>query len=183
MLFDDEAELFYPRDNMLRVSESTWSENSFMRIIENTGSNFTELQNQTITGSTSGASILIENVTKFTEDGVQYAQLQVALDSLDGTFTIGETVTGASSVSDVSMSGTVQELLTGATIDAGGQYYEVNDSVTVSGGNGQGELIVKQVGSGSIDEIIIDDAGSGYAVGDSLIFNNSLTIISLIDKS
>ena len=77
MLFDDEAELFYPRDNMLRVSESTWSENSFMRIIENTGSNFTELQNQTITGSTSGASILIENVTKFTEDGVQYAQLQV----------------------------------------------------------------------------------------------------------
>ena len=65
MLFDDEAELFYPRDNMLRVSESTWSENSFMRIIENTGSNFTELQNQTITGSTSGASILIENVTKF----------------------------------------------------------------------------------------------------------------------
>ena len=175
MLFDDEAELFYPRDNMLRVSESTWSENSFMRIIENTGSNFTELQNQTITGSTSGASILIENVTKFTEDGVQYAQLQVALDSLDGTFTIGETVTGASSVSDVSMSGTVQELLTGATIDAGGQYYEVNDSVTVSGGNGQGELIVKQVGSGSIDEIIIDDVGSGYAVGDSLVFNNSLT--------
>jgi len=175
MLFDDEAELFYPRDNMLRVSESTWSENSFMRIIENTGSNFTELQNQTITGSTSGASILIENVTKFTEDGVQYAQLQVALDSLDGTFTIGETVTGASSVSDVSMSGTVQELLTGATIDAGGQYYEVNDSVTVSGGNGQGELIVKQVGSGSIDEIIIDDVGSGYTVGDSLVFNNSLT--------
>ena len=29
--------------------------------------------------------------------------------------------------------------------------------VLVSGGNGQGELIVKQVGSGSIDEIIIDD--------------------------
>ena len=175
MLFDDEAELFYPRDNMLRISDSTWSENSFMRVIENTGSNFTELQNQTITGSSSGASILIENVTKFTEDGVQYAQLQVALDSLDGTFTIGETVTGASSISDVSMSGVVQELLTGATITSGGQYYEVNDNVSVSGGNSQGELVVKEVGSGSIDEIIIDDVGSGYKVGDSLIFNNSGT--------
>ena len=64
LLFDDEAELFYPRDNMLRVSESTWSENSFMRVIENTGSNFTELENQTITGQSSGASILIEKVTK-----------------------------------------------------------------------------------------------------------------------
>ena len=110
MLFDDEAELFYPRDNMLRVSESTWSENSFMRVIENTGSNFTELENQTITGQSSGASILIEKVTKFTESGTQFAQLQVSLDSLSGTFTIGETVNGASSISDVSMSGTVQEL-------------------------------------------------------------------------
>ena len=175
MLFDDEAELFYPRDNMLRVSESTWSENSFMRVIENTGSNFTELENQTITGQSSGASILIEKVTKFTESGTQFAQLQVSLDSLSGTFTIGETVNGASSISDVSMSGTVQELLTGATITSGGQYYEINDTVSVSGGNGQGQLIVKDIGSGSIDEIVIDDVGSGYVVGDSVVFNNSGT--------
>ena len=175
MLFDDEAELFYPRDNMLRVSESTWSENSFMRVIENTGSNFTELENQTITGQSSGASILIEKVTKFTESGTQFAQLQVSLDSLSGTFNIGETVNGASSISDVSMSGTVQELLTGATITSGGQYYEINDTVSVSGGNGQGQLIVKDIGSGSIDEIVIDDVGSGYVVGDSVVFNNSGT--------
>ena len=175
MLFDDEAELFYPRDNMLRVSESTWSENSFMRVIENTGSNFTELENQTITGQSSGASILIEKVTKFTESGTQFAQLQVSLDSLSGTFNIGETVNGASSISDVSMSGTVQELLTGATITNGGQYYEINDTVSVSGGNGQGQLIVKDIGSGSIDEIVIDDVGSGYVVGDSVVFNNSGT--------
>ena len=175
MLFDDEAELFYPRDNMLRVSESTWSENSFMRVIENTGSNFTELENQTITGQSSGASILIEKVTKFTESGTQFAQLQVSLDSLSGTFNIGETVNGASSISDVSMSGTVQELLTGATITSGGQYYEINDTVSVSGGNGQGQLIVKDIGSGSIDEIVIDDVGSGYVVGDSVIFDNSGT--------
>ena len=175
MLFDDEAELFYPRDNMLRVSESTWSENSFMRVIENTGSNFTELENQTITGQSSGASILIEKVTKFTESGTQFAQLQVSLDSLSGTFTIGETVNGASSISDVSMSGTVQELLTGATITSGGQYYEINDTVSVSGGNGQGQLIVKDIGSGSIDEIVIDDVVSGYVVGDSVVFNNSGT--------
>tara|TARA_B100000989_G_scaffold87061_1_gene62705 strand:+ start:625 stop:3789 length:3165 start_codon:yes stop_codon:yes gene_type:complete len=175
MLFDDEAELFYPRDNMLRVSESTWSENSFMRVIENTGSNFTELENQTITGQSSGASILIEKVTKFTESGTQFAQLQVSLDSLNGTFTIGETISGASSISDVSMSGTVQELLTGANITSGGQYYEINDTVTVSGGNGQGQLIVKDIGTGSIDEIVIDDVGSGYIVGDSVVFNNSGT--------
>ena len=175
MLFDDEAELFYPRDNMLRVSESTWSENSFMRVIENTGSNFTELENQTITGQSSGASILIEKVTKFTESGTQFAQLQVSLDSLSGTFNIGETVNGASSISDVSMSGTVQELLTGATITSGGQYYEINDTVSVSGGNGQGQLIVKDIGSGSIDEIVIDDVVSGYVVGDSVVFNNSGT--------
>ena len=142
MLFDDEAELFYPRDNMLRVSESTWSENSFMRVIENTGSNFTELENQTITGQSSGASILIEKVTKFTESGTQFAQLQVSLDSLSGTFNIGETVNGASSISDVSMSGTVQELLTGATITSGGQYYDINDTVSVSGGNGQGLSLI-----------------------------------------
>ena len=48
------------------------------------------------------------------------------------------------------------------------------DTDTVDGTFIQGEL-VQTVTVGQVDEIIVDDAGTGYAVGDNLVLNNSGT--------
>ena len=37
------------------------------------------------------------------------------------------------------------------------------------------QVKVQTINTGSIDEFIIDDAGTGYAVGDNLIINNENT--------
>ena len=175
MLFDEEAELFYPRDNMLKPSESTFGKLSFMRVTENANSNFSEIVNEKITGQSSGASITVENVTRFQEGGVQYAQLQVSLESLSGTFTIGETVTGTSTVSDTTISAIVIELLTGGTITNSGSSYKVGDSVAVTGGNSSANVVISELNKGQIDEVIIDDIGTGYTSGTSLNVDNSNT--------
>jgi len=175
MLFDQEAELFYPRDNMLKPSDSTFGNKSFMRVVENANSDFSELVNQTITGQSSGATITVENVTRFTEAGVQYSQLEVSFESLSGTFTNGETVTGTSTVTDTTLGAVISEIMTGGTITNAGALYEVGDSVTVSGGNSGAELVVEELSKGQIDEIIIDDIGTGYTSGTSLSIDNSNT--------
>ena len=50
-----------------------------------------------------------------------------------------------------------------------------NDSVTVTGG-GTGSIIqVNAIGNGGLTDFIIDDAGTGYEIGDDLVFNNANT--------
>jgi len=175
MLFDQEAELFYPRDNMLKPSDSTFGNKSFIRVVENANSDFSELINEKITGGTSNASITVENVTRFTEAGVQYSQLEVSAESLSGTFISGETVTGTSTVTDTTLGAVLSELMIGGTITNAGTLYSIGDSITITGGNSGAELVVKELTKGQIDEIIIDDAGTGHTSGQSLSIDNSNT--------
>ena len=54
--------------------------------------------------------------------------------------------------------------------------YTQRDQVTLSDTGGDGAIVqVNEVGHGSIDNIVIDDGGSGYEVGDALVFDNSGT--------
>jgi hypothetical protein len=56
-----------------------------------------------------------------------------------------------------------------------GSLYENDQSVQITGG-GFGALIrTKSIFSGGISEVIIDNAGLGYTIGDNLIFNNTNT--------
>ena len=54
--------------------------------------------------------------------------------------------------------------------------YTQRRHITLSDTGGDGAIVqVNEVGHGSIDNIVIDDGGSGYEVGDALVFDNSGT--------
>ena len=175
LLFDEEAEIVFPRDNMLRVSDGFWDTEIVMKVIETGTSNFSNLSNKVITGRTSGATARVTTVTKFTEGGKAFAQLRIADNSITGTFQIGETVFGTDPNNDFDIFAVVQEIVSGVDISRSGQYYEINDPVTVIGGDGFAEMVVADVSKGRIDEIIIDDSGTGYTNGAQLQFDNSDT--------
>jgi len=175
LLFDEEAEIVFPRDNMLRVSDGFWDTEIVMKVIETGTSNFGNLSNKVITGRTSGATARVTTVTKFTEGGKAFAQLRIADNSITGTFQIGETVLGTDPNNDFDIFAVVQEIVSGVDISRSGQYYEINDPVTVIGGDGFAEMVVADVSKGRIDEIIIDDSGTGYTNGAQLQFDNSDT--------
>lgn len=171
ILFDEEATLIYPRDNMLRVSDGQWSTDKVIRVIENGTSDFNQAIGQRVIGSTSGASALIATVIKFREGIDLIAEINLDEDSVKGEFTVGEIVTTTDIGKDLEISAVVKGIVTGATVTSGGAYYDTNDAASISGaGNEAATGVVESAGEGNIDEIVIEDGGSGYTIGEELRF-------------
>ena len=55
----------FPRENMLRVSDGKWTTNKILRAIAFSGSDTSLLIGRTITGQSSGATAVVEAVSKF----------------------------------------------------------------------------------------------------------------------
>ena len=173
ILFDEEAVITYPRDNMLRVSDGRWSTDKVVRVSETGTSDFNKAIGQRMVGATSGATALIATIIKFREGADLIAEVNVDADSVTGTFVSGETVTTTDTTLDLEISAVVKGIVTGGTVTTGGAYYSTSDDVHVTGGAGNNAATarVESAGAGSIDEILIENGGSGYSVGEELRFN------------
>ena len=173
ILFDEEATILYPRDNLLRPSDGIWSTEKLIRIVETDNSDFGQSVGQVVTGQTSGATALLVSIIRFREGATLVAELSLDADSIQGTFLKDETVTSINSELDLEVFGQVKQIVNDAVVDEGGSYYQNNDIIDVSGGNGNDEATAKieSIGTGSIDEIIIDNGGSGYIEGQTVTFD------------
>ena len=178
MLFGLTSETIYPRENMLRVSDGKWTTNKVLRTIQ--GINLTGdtslLIGRSITGQTSGATALVEAVSKFQIGANEVTEFTLNEDTIVGTFVTGEEIRGTESDTASTF---IKAQTTGipgtVTISNDGIYSNENDTVTVTGG-GTGSLItVEGVGNGGITDFIIDNGGNSYQIGDSIVFNNANT--------
>ena len=175
MLFDEEIEVIFPRDNLLRPSDGSWNTEPIVRVTSSGNVNFSNAANQVLTGATSGITGRITTVTNFQEGGESYAQLSMAEGSLTGDFLVGETVSTTDVIDDVTINGVVKEILTGVTLLSTGQYYDTGDNINVIGGNSFGDMEVFKTSEGEVDEVIIDAGGTGYTSGTSITINNDDT--------
>jgi len=176
ILFDEDATIVYPKDNLLRPSDGIWLVNKVIRILQTGLSDFTKSIGQTVTGVTSGASAKIETVINFREGAETVTEITLDEESIVGTFIIGETVETIDSTLDVEISGVVKGVVTDTSISDGGAYYNALDTLSFgTGGNNEATAIVDSIGPGTVDEILIDGGGSGYSVGESIVFNNTST--------
>jgi len=173
ILFDEEASIVYPRDNLLRPSDGRWSTDKVIRIVETGTSDFNNAIGETITGGTSGATAIIATVIKFREGATQIAELNLDANSVVGTFVAGETGTTIDTSLDLEISGEIKSIVVEGIVTTGGAYYNTADPVRVTGGAGNNAATarVESAGVGSIDEILIEDGGQGYSVGEELVFN------------
>jgi hypothetical protein len=172
ILFDEEAVITYPRDNMLRVSDGRWSTDKVIRVSEAGTSDFNKAIGQRMVGATSGATALIATIIKFREGADLIAEVNVDADSVTGTFVSGETVTTTDTTLDLEISAVVKGIVTGGAVTSGGAYYSTADDVHVTGGAGNNAATarVESAGAGSIDEILIENGGTGYSAGEELRF-------------
>ena len=173
ILFDEEATISYPRDNLLRPSDGKWTTDKVIRIVETGTSDFNNAVGETITGGTSGATAIIATVIKFREGATQIAELNLDANSVVGTFQAGETGTTIDTSLDLEISGEIKSIVVEGTVSTGGAYYNTADPVIVSGGDGNNAATasVESAGAGSIDEILIESGGTGYTAGEELVFN------------
>jgi hypothetical protein len=184
LLFNETSETIYPRENMLRVSDGKWNTQKILRAITTGLGDTYDLIGRTITQqndvtnpSINLATAVVENVFKFQIGENEVSEFILNDDTIVGNFVVGETISGTQSDDDDQL---IRAVITGipsiVSIQNSGSLYSENDTITIGNTGGTGAIIqVNNVGRGSITNLFIDDVGSGYSIGDDLVFNNSGT--------
>tara|TARA_Y100000813_G_scaffold19344_1_gene12922 strand:- start:1155 stop:3737 length:2583 start_codon:yes stop_codon:yes gene_type:complete len=191
LLFNEDAEIRYPKDNILRVSDGKWDTKKVIRCTEVGTSDATNLIGQTITqandptsASVNEATAIVEDVFKFIIGGTTVVELVLGDSSVSGTFVPGQNVTGTDNTdSDVLITLAITGIINNRTITNDGGLYNEEDELAITAGGTGASLKLGPVGSGSIQEIVIDSGGSGYEVGDVINFSsgNASAKVSVVD--
>jgi hypothetical protein len=175
LLFNETSETFYPRQQMLRVSDGKFTSNKVLRSFNITGTS-SNLVGRTITGQTSGATAIVENVTDFLIGVNQVSEFILNADSILGSFIVGEEIRGtASDTDDILIKATVTGIPVTKIITSAGSLHSEIEPVSIIGGGSGAIIQTKTISSGGVTEILIDTAGSGYDIGDDLVFANTNT--------
>ena len=172
ILFDEEAEIVYPNKYMLRASKGIWEAPTKIRVQANAGADGNEIIGQYITGATSGATAMVINSNAFSQGLYSVTELTLDSNTLVGTFVAGETLNADSLTQDIAMSFVLYKFITDTTITNDGTLYSVGDTLDLDStvGNGYAKISVDQVSTGGVDEVLVQSGGSGYKVGDPLVF-------------
>ena len=175
ILFGETSETLYPRENLLKASDGQFDSLKVLRVIASVGDP-TLLVGRQITGQSSNATAIIENTSTFQIGSDTVTQLILNADSINGTFTVGEEVQGTTSdLDDYFIKANVTGIPGTKSITNDGSLNSITDTITITSG-GQGALFqVEEIGPGSVTDIVIDNAGTGYEIGDELTFNNTGT--------
>ena len=160
---------------MLRVSDGQWDTKKVLRAI-GTVSDTSDLIGRTITGQTSSATAIVENVFKFQIGANEVSEFILNEDTITGTFSTSEEIRGTETdEADTFIKATVTGIPDIVTITNDGGLLTSAQAITLTGGGASAIIQVDNVGSGGITELLIDDAGTGYAIGDDLTFTNTDT--------
>ena len=175
ILFGETSETIYPREQMLKASDGQFDSLKVLRVIASVG-DANQLIGRTITGQTSSATAVVENTSTFQIGDKTVTQLILNDDSIQGTFTVGEEIQGTSSnTDDYFIKANVTGIPGTKNITNDGSLNLTTDTITLTAG-GTGALFqVEDIGPGKISEIIIDEKGTGYEIGDQLSFTNDDT--------
>jgi hypothetical protein len=186
ILLDEEAEVFYPNQYMLKASDADWDQPTIIRCSASGIVDANELIGQSIRGETSDANALVESSTTFAvAGGVSYIEFQIT--SVVGTFVNGETISGVSSTENIKYNFIIRQLLSSTTISNDGTLYSNNDTLdldtSVAIGSGDISANINKVETGSVSGVVVDDAGTNYEIGDLVVFTNNSTEAGLVDSA
>ena len=174
ILLGQEAEIYYPEKDMLRLSDGNWSKPIIIRCTSDTsGAVPADMVGKNITGASSGTKAQIISEFTFQQDNESITEFSLREDTIKGSgFTISETFTGISETEDINMQFTIQGIVTNISVTDSGLLYSKGDSLTVDTaiGNGNVTAEVSEITSGGVSDVFVDSSGTGYKVGDAIKF-------------
>ena len=175
ILFNDKSETFYPRQNMMKVSDGTWNTQTVLRVLSTQGETLSLIGRQ-IKGRTSNATAIVENVEKFYIGVNEVSEITINKETIVGTFAVSEIIEGTETdQSDYYILATITGIPGTKTITNDGNLYTTDDLIKITGGGEQAAMQISDVGSGKITETFVDAGGTGYEIGDILSFTNTGT--------
>ncbi|MDP7367596.1 MAG: hypothetical protein QGH83_10105, partial [Candidatus Pacebacteria bacterium] len=195
LLLGEDPEVTYPAKFMMKPSDGNWASQTLMRVYPGANAVASEVVGTMITGGTSGAMAVIASAYEFVEGNTLIVEFELNPDSLNSlySFVHGETVSATSTVQDVPMTFTVKNIVNEAVVTDRSALYNVGETVVmdtnVNIGNGLAEARIDNINEGWVSGVSIDDAGTGYKVGDPLTFTTvpntkpPIGFVSIIDGS
>jgi hypothetical protein len=191
-LYNEEIEIYYPKDDILKASDGKWVLPLALRIDTN-DNNIFNIEKNLITGLTSKATALVEKVTRSVDRqlGVTYVELYIS--NVDKIFSTGEIISSTynNGTTDVTVTGRLIGSLSEIKIDPDnrGLFYNPYDVTTgypgdpVSIVGGLNPIANTPIGAiayvgettqGGIPDIIVSNGGFGFR--DPLSFANTSII-------
>jgi len=172
------------RESKKVVFNTAPSANSQVKILYN-DFDYALLENRKLTGTTSGATAIVERVGQKTLSTGSAFELYVNDKTLVGSFENGENATlNIIGDNDELINIEVNGLSTLAVINVinGGASYNIGDPVVISGGGAttSAEAIVSDVFSGYINKVLIAAGGAGFKTGSNVNLVGATANASLV---
>jgi hypothetical protein len=202
MLFNEEVSIYYPKKDMLRVSDGQFSTDIILNIKSVTGP-ITDIVGGSVIQSNNPSQSTINLASGGIENfiGLQVGtdtvyQLSLTQNSVNGTF-VAEQPVNISTINGT-VTGIIDEIITNVNITNPGAYFTAGDSLLTknvtpnilleTGDNILTEtsntLITEEIGTaaafditsvgkGEVDNFLIETKGKGYALDDIVTYTNS----------
>jgi hypothetical protein len=180
-LFNEHADVYYPREDILKPSDATWSAPVTIKVSAPTdGHNNGDVTTyyvgqriQTPTGSAQVEAVVSNIVGQAFNQNIIVNELTLKFDTILGFFSPGQTVVNIDSAQTVHT--TVLSVITDVVVLSGGSNYAIGDSVLFSegpagGGGYQAFGLVGQVSNTAINGITVLTGGNGFLTGLPLTF-------------
>lgn len=159
ILFNEDVEFYYPKKDMLYVSDGKWAFDEILRCTTNNDT-FSFIGKR-VYGVISGASAAVENVFNIQIDQELVSELYIS--NIIGTFVSNEQI--RVTVDGIDLFETLYNMVTNVRVIEPGTGYKVGDPVIVLGNNVgavAAEATVEKVKGSILDDIVIIDGGFGY---------------------
>lgn len=175
ILYDSKIDIIYPREYMYVPSNGVYTSDVVVYI---TGNNWFKLNfdNQdlsaSIEGVTSASTAVIDTITSTYVNGLLVLKLE--LSSYDNEFIVGEDV--ILSVEDNEVIESVFGAVTSIDVIEGGTNYQLDDEIVItdSGTGSRAKAKISKLASGQLNQVTIDNPGTGYDVGDIIKAQNTI---------
>ena len=163
ILYNEEIDIYFPGDDLLRASDGRWVKETSIRVTGPFVGAVDQMGGETITGVESGATAKVERISLISDEGV--LQYELFISNINGEFNDGEQIRDSQSVNKaivMSKQGTLQKVI----VTSGGSGHQKNDNVnftSTSGSSGTGVIQVTDANAnGAIVSVSVTNAGSSY---------------------
>ena len=125
------------------------------------------------------ATAVVDSVFQYGFNGETVTEMVLNTDSQVGTFYVGHTLSSPDNTdTSRTLYGKISDIIDKADVTAtdfsSSQYFSSTDDLTISSDVGNNGLVAIETRTrGTINEIIVDAGGTGYAVGDAFVVDNS----------
>lgn len=179
-LYNEEIEIYYPKDDILKVSDGKWVLPLALRL-DTTDNNIFNIEKSLLIGQSSKATALVEKVTRSVDRQLGISYIEVYISNVQKLFQTGETVSATynNGTSEVTVSARLIGALSEIKIDPQnrGLFYNAYDTttgyagdpVTIVGGLNPvantpiGAIAyVGETTTGGITDVIVTNGGFGF---------------------